>query len=80
MQRKVSTQLDDGLFRRARLEAVRQGRPISAIIGDALRKYLDDSGTPAGLGGVVAASWGVLSAPPRQVVSIMREEDDFLEP
>ena len=78
MQRKVSTQLDEALFRRARLEAVRQGRPISAIIGEALRKYLDESGTPAGLGGAVAASWGVLSATPRDVVAIMREEDDFL--
>jgi len=78
MQRRVSTQLDDVLFRRARLEALRQGRPISAIVGDALRKYLDDSKTPGGAGGVVAASWGALGAPTRTVAAILRDEEDFL--
>ena len=78
MRRKVSTQLDEVLFRRVRLEAVRQGRQISSLISEALARYLDESGTPAGAGGVVSASWAALRAPAVDVVRVLREEDDFL--
>jgi hypothetical protein len=78
MMRKVSTQLDEVLFRRVRLEAVRQGRRIGAIVSDALEKYLAETGTPAGPGGAVAASWGALAAPATDVAQVLGEEDDFL--
>ncbi len=78
MRRKVSTQLDEVLFRRARLEAVRQGRQINAIIGDALARYLDESGTPGGPGGVVGSSFGALRTPAAGVARVMDEQDDFL--
>jgi hypothetical protein len=78
MMRKVSTQLDEVLFRRVRLEAVRQGRRIGAIVSDALEKYLAASGTPAGPGGAVASSWGALAAPAIDVARVLGEEDDFL--
>jgi len=74
---KVSTQLDETLFRRARLEAVRQGRRINVVIADALERYLDNCGTPAGAGGVVRDSWGALKAEPSDVSAVMAE-DDFL--
>jgi hypothetical protein len=78
MRRKVSTQLDEVLFRRVRLEAVRQGRQISAIITEALARYLDESGTPAGPGGAVSASWAVLDTPAQDVLRVMEDEEDFL--
>jgi hypothetical protein len=78
MRRKVSTQLDEVLFRRVRLEAARQGRQISTVISEALVRYLDETGTPAGPGGAVAASWAALPAPPHEVVQMMEEEEDFL--
>jgi hypothetical protein len=78
MRRKVSTQLDEVLFRRVRLESVRQGRQISAIISDALSHYLDESGTPAGPGGAVSASWASLSVPVETLMEVLDEEDDFL--
>ncbi len=78
MKQKISTQLDEVLFRRARLEAMRQGRQINGIIADALSQYLEACGTPGGPGGIVASSWAALAAPPPDVVRIMREEDGFL--
>lgn len=78
MQRKVSTQLDETLFRRLKLEAVRQERPIQQIVGDALASYLDARGTPHGAGGVVAVSWGSLSLPADEVERILVDDDDFL--
>ena len=78
MLRKVSTQLDEVLFRRVRIEAIRQDRQIGAIIGEAPARYLDESGTPRGPEAVVAGSWAVLKAPAADVQRIMNEEDDFL--
>lgn len=44
-RKKVSTILDEHLFRRAKLEAARQGKQLSTILGDALDRYLSEAGT-----------------------------------
>jgi len=78
MRRKVSTLLEDQLFMRVKLEAVRQGRQISEIMGEALANYLDEAGAPKGAGGVVRASSGAMAISAEQLDAIMEEEDDFL--
>jgi len=78
VKQKISTQLDELLFRRARLEAMRQGRQINGIIAEALTQYLDARGTPGGPGGAVASSWGALFFPTSEVLRMLRDEDDFL--
>ena len=75
----MSTLLEESLFRRTRLESVRQGRQISAIVGEALDRYLAQaSGHPASLH-VVAESWGVLHLKPALVKQVLREEPGVLE-
>jgi hypothetical protein len=80
MRKKVSTVMDASLFHRAKLEAARQGRPMAAILEDALRRYFaspaQDAAPKASL---VDASWGVFRLPPEVVREIMEDEDDWLE-
>ena len=79
MRRKVSTLLDESLFRRTRLESARQGRQISEIVGEALDRYLSQaSDRPASLH-VVADSWGVLRVKPALVRRVLREEPDLFD-
>jgi hypothetical protein len=76
MKRKVSTIMDEALFRRAKLEAARQGRPLSALLDEALGAYLSAATgrRPPG-GSLVEASWGVFTMPP-DVVRLIMEDDD----
>jgi hypothetical protein len=53
-RRKVSTLLDEHLFRRAKLESLRQRKQLSEILGEALERYLGDSGSRTATTGVVA--------------------------
>jgi hypothetical protein len=39
-RRKVSTLLDEHLFRRAKLGSLRQRKQVSEILGEALQRYL----------------------------------------
>ena len=78
MRKKVSTLIEENLFRRARLESARQGKQISQVIGEALEMYLDSKSTlPAG--NVVADSWNALKLPRAQVEKILGEEEGFLD-
>jgi hypothetical protein len=79
MRRKVSTLLDESLFRRAKLESVRQGKQISEIVGEALEGYLGEKSGKEGSLGVVAESWGVLALPRARVKKVLAEEKDLLE-
>jgi hypothetical protein len=80
MKRKVSTVMEESLFRRAKLEAARQGRPLAAILEEALTRYFSlDGPRTAVRGSLVDASWGVLSLPPDVVREIMEDDDDWLE-
>lgn len=72
--------MEETLFRRAKLEAARQGRPMSAILDDALRRYF--AGESPGVSprvSLVEASWGVFALPPDVVREIMDDDDDWLE-
>lgn len=77
-RRKVSTLLDDALYRRAKLEAVRQGKQVSEILGDALAAYLGARGGRTGIG-VVAETWGSIGVEPAILTDVM-EEDGWLGP
>lgn len=74
MRKKVSTLLEDGLYRRAKLEAAARGKQISEILGEALEKYLDETSGPKRSLGVVAQTWGSVSLPPEELEDIMAEE------
>jgi len=76
---KVSTLLDERLFRRVKLEALRSRRQISEIVGDALVLYLDANRAPAGMGGVAARTFGALAASPDVVRPIVEEEDGLFD-
>ena len=75
MRRKISTLLDETLYRRAKLESVVRGKQISEIIGEALEKYLDERDVPGRGLGVVAETWGSLKLPASELHEIMAEED-----
>ncbi len=80
MRRKVSTIMEESLFRRAKLEAARQGRPLAAIVEDALRRYFAGEGPDlAPKVSLVEASWGVLPISPDLMRQIMEDDDDWLE-
>jgi hypothetical protein len=78
-RRKVSTILDEHLFRRAKLEAVRQRKQLSAILGEALERYLDDAGGRRAGSGVVAASWGALKLDRRKIARLLADEEGLLD-
>ena len=79
MRKKVSTLVDEGLFRRVKLEAARQGKQISGIVGEALEQYLGGKGGRHATSGFVTESWGALYLPQAEVHEIMEEEDELLD-
>jgi hypothetical protein len=79
MRRKISTILDDRLFRRAKLESIRQGKPISQLLGEALETYLEREGGRHATAGVVAETWAVVDVDRRRVKRMLAEEEGVLE-
>jgi hypothetical protein len=79
MNQKVSAVLDEELLRRAEKESMRQNKPLSSLLGVALKFYLDEVGEAANTVGVVARSWGALSLAPETLQSLLENEDDFLD-
>lgn len=79
MRKKVSTLLDDTLYRRAKLESIRQGKQISEILGEALELYLGEKRSPPGLGGAVARSWGALGLAKELVHRLVVEDGGLLD-
>jgi hypothetical protein len=78
MRKKVSTIMEASLFHRAKLEAVRQGRPMSAILEDALERYFSSAKAVQRTHMTVAESWGAMALPPEVLREIMEsDEDDF---
>jgi hypothetical protein len=73
-RRKVSTLLDDGLYRLTKLEALRQRRQISEIVADALSAYLQSTGAHGG-SGIVAETWGSISMEGQLPDALGRDED-----
>ena len=78
-RRKVSTVLDDHLFRRAKLESVRRRKPVSEILGEALERYLGETGSRVATTGVVAETWGVLKLDRRNVDRLLEDEGGLLD-
>lgn len=77
MGQRVSAVLDETLLERARMESVRQGKPLGDLLGEALELYLDEKVGSSGRAGVVARSWAVLKLDRRTLKELL-EEDDFL--
>jgi hypothetical protein len=78
-RRKVSTILDEHLFRRAKLESVRQRKQVSEILGAALERYLAETGNRTTAAGVVAESWGVLKLDRRKIDRLIADEEGLLD-
>ena len=79
MRRKFSTLLEENLYDRTRQEAIRQGKQIADVVGDALAVYLDSKTAAFGPKGIVAESWGILALPAGQVRKLLDEEDELLD-
>lgn len=77
-RQKISTLLDEHLFRRAKLEAVRSGRQLSQVLGQALEQYLAKAPDRPSTG-VAAGSWGVLKLDPGRVTRLLRDEGGLLD-
>jgi hypothetical protein len=77
MNQRVSTELEADLVRRARLESIRQGKPLDQILGEALELYLDEKGVSRKQSGVVSGSWGALNVN-REVLEDLLDEDNGL--
>jgi hypothetical protein len=78
-RRKISTLLDEHLFRRVKLESARQGKQVSQILGAALERYLTETNGGNATTGVAAETWGVLKLDRRKVDRLMADEDDWLD-
>ena len=78
-RRKVSTLLDDHLFRRAKLESVRQRKQVSEIFAEALEGYLANTGSRLRTTGVVTETWGVLKLDRRKVARLLTHEGGLFD-
>jgi hypothetical protein len=68
--------MDETLFRRAKLEAARQGRPLSALLEEALVRYFSGPKAAESRHLSVAESWGAMALPADVVREIMEGDDD----
>jgi hypothetical protein len=75
MRRKLTTLIDENLFRRVQLEAARQGKQVSGIVGEALKQYLREQGERPRTAGLVTESWGALYLSEEDVREILDEEN-----
>lgn len=78
-RRKISTLLDEHLFRRTKLEAVRQGKQVSEVLGEALEQYLAKTGVSRPTTSVVADTWGALPFDRRKLKRLLADEDGLLD-
>ena len=67
------------MFRRAKLESVRQRKPVSVILGEAIERYLTAAGRARATGGVVAGTWAVLKLDRRTVDRLIANEERLLD-
>jgi hypothetical protein len=79
MRKKISTIVEQSLYRRLKLESARQGRPLNEILTEAVEKYLTEARTPGGGGSVVDESWATFKLDRKLVKRILDEEPDALE-
>lgn len=79
MRKKVSTLLEETLYRRVKLEAAVQGKQISEIIGQALKEYLEERRPSPRDRDVVGETWASLELPADEIEAILNEEEDWLD-
>jgi len=81
MHQRISTELDENLVRRAKLESVRQGRPFDEILKEALERYLGETAVRAAQGneGIVKKSWASIPIGKEALRKMLEEEDGFLD-
>jgi hypothetical protein len=79
MRRKVSTIMEESLFRRSKLAAAAEGRALSSLIEDALRRYLDGPPDVPATCRSVDETWGAMAAPPELVRQVLEDEDEYVD-
>jgi hypothetical protein len=79
MEQKVSAVLDESLLRRARRESLRQGKPLSNLLGEALEFYLNEKAGSSPGEDAVARSWAALKLERGALENLLEHEDDFLD-
>jgi hypothetical protein len=79
MDHKVSAVLTEDLVRRAKIESIRQRKPFGSLLGEALKFYLDEKGSPTGKERVSAASWATLKLDAKTLKNLLEQEDGFLD-
>ena len=77
MRRKISTLLEEGLFRKAKMESARQGKQFSEIVGEALQTYLKTASGP--VAGAVEQTWATLPARKGQLKRVLADEEGLFE-
>ncbi|MPY88408.1 MAG: hypothetical protein GEU99_10830 [Luteitalea sp.] len=77
-RRKIRTLLDEHLVRRAKLESVLQQKQVSEILGEALERYLAETGSRRATTSVVAGTWGLLKVGRQELERLMTEEEGFV--
>jgi hypothetical protein len=78
MRRKVSTIMDEALFRRVKATAAAEGRPLSELLEGALLRYLEAPRDPRPASpSSVEASWGAFALPWEVVQQVMEEDDEY---
>jgi hypothetical protein len=71
--------LDEHRFRRAKLESVRQDKHVREIVGEALERYLAETGSRLATTDVVAETWRVLKPDRRKVDRLITREASLLD-
>jgi hypothetical protein len=79
MEQKVSAVLDEALVRRAKIESIRQRKPLGSLLGEALELYLDEKARSPQSGGLAAASWAILKLDAGTLKDLLEQEDGLLE-
>ena len=70
--------MDEGLFRRAKLESVRQGKQFSEVVGEAVEAYLKESGRGM-TAGAVEQTWATLPAKKGRLKRILSDEEGLFK-
>lgn len=74
MKQKVGTVLDQRLLRQAKTAAARRGRPLSAVIEEALRAWLERETQTMPTPSLVAQTAGNMAIDPTVLATILAED------
>lgn len=74
MKQKIGTVLDPRLLRRAKMYAAQRGRPVSAVLEEALRAWLDQAERKGARSSVVAETAGNMAIDQTMLAAILAED------